>query len=308
MKAFYLILATVALVVFTACGGSSGSNNDTSSSSQASTQSSEAAQSSSEAGSSSSTAQSSSEAASSSSIASAGSAPAKTLKSLAAASTFLSQSTTTGLVDSLSSLQGITSGAAQLRAIPLNSCTSGSASLDYSATSITIIFDQCATGTSTMNGTMSVANATATTPSYTFTNFTMVTPENTVFFNATITASTNLSGSTLVSYDVTITGEMTVTEGSTVKRIVFTNYHANSQGNATSVNGTIEIDNTPELCNSNGTYVVSTVTPITYDNSGNITGGAINIDGDVYTFHADGTVSVNGETYRLDELQQTCIG
>jgi len=283
MKAFYLFFTALVLVVFTACGGGSSSGNDTQS-------------------------QTSSQTASNSSIASAGSAPAKTVKSLAAASTFLSQSTTTGILNSLSSLQTIASPSAQLRAIPLNTCTSGSASLDYSATSIIIIFNQCVTSGSTMNGTMSVADAMTSTPSYTFTNFTIVTPENTVFLNATITASTTLSGSTIESYDVTMTGEMTATEGSRVNRIIFTSYHANSQGNTTRVDGTIEIDNTPEVCNSNGIYVVSTVTPITYDNSGNITGGAINISGDVYTFHNDGTVSVNGETYSLDELESTCIG
>jgi len=288
MKAFYLFFTALVLVIFTACGGGSSSSGDTQSSS--------------------SSTQISSQTGSSSSIASAGSAPAKTLKSLAAASTFLSQSTTASLVGSLSSLQNIASGSAQLRAVALNTCTSGSASLDYSATSITITFNQCATGTSTVNGTMNVVNATTTTPSYTFTNFTMTTPENTVFFNATITAATNLSESALESYDMTITGEMTVTKGSTVNRIVFTNYHASAQSNATRVDGTIEIDNTPEVCNSNGTYVIETVTPITYDNSGNITGGALTINGDVYTFHADGTVSVNAETYSLDELQSTCIG
>lgn len=283
MKAFYLFFTTLVLVIFTACGGGSSSGNDTQS-------------------------QTSSQTASNSSIASAGSAPAKTVKSLAAASTFLNQSTTTGILNSLSSLQTIASPSAQLRVIPLNTCTSGSASLDYSATSIIIIFNQCVTSDSTMNGTMSVADAMTSTPSYTFTNFTIVTPENTVFLNATITASTTLSGSTIESYDVTMTGEMTVTEGSSVNRIIFTSYHANSHGNTTRIDGTIEIDNTPEVCNSNGTYVVSTITPITYDNSNNITGGAININGDVYTFHDDGTVSVNGETYRLDELESTCIG
>jgi hypothetical protein len=288
MKAFYLALSVAILVVFTACGGGGGSSNTDTPSSTAS--------------------QTSSQTGSNSSVAPASSASSKTLKSLAAANGFLSQDTTKSLIDSLSILQGIASGAPKLRSpVALNICTSGSASFDYTASAITIIFNQCAVETSTMNGTMVISNTASTTPTYTFTNYTMVTDEGTIYLNATISASTTFSGSTVVSYDVTITGEMTVTEGSTVNRIVFTNYHAYAEDNAMTVNGTIEIDNDPEVCNSNGTYVVSTLSPITYDTNGNITGGSININGDVYTFHADGTVSVNGETYNLDELESSCV-
>jgi len=138
----------------------------------------------------------------------------------------------------------------------------------------------------------------------TFTNFTMNDGTTESYMNMTMNASTTVSGSGLSGYDITINGTMKKTESGASKEISFSNYHAQMSNNAASINGTITINNTPDICGSNGTYAISTTTPLTYDSSGEITGGTLVINGNTYTFNGDGTVTVNGtDTVNIEDLQ-----
>ncbi len=287
MTKLALIFGAFALVFFTACGGGGGGGGSTASSS------------------------------SGGSTSSSGSSGTDT-STIAAAGMLLDPTFAQGLVDALGGLSDIGTAPqlrSETRAAYNVDCQGGGtvAFASSSSTSFTLTFNQCVSGGSTINGKMTMSNATTSgtniTGTYQFVNLTADYGGTSTYMNATVQISAQMSGGTLTSYDMTLTGTIESTSNNETSSVTFTNYHTTmTNSNSISINGKVTVNNNPEVCNSNGTYTITTVTPITYNNQGDITGGQLTINGDTYTFNSNGTVTVNGQTYDLDELEASCVG
>ncbi|MBN2897072.1 MAG: hypothetical protein JXK05_14410 [Campylobacterales bacterium] len=301
MNRVSLFLSAAALAFLTACGGggSSGGSN-TASSSSAPVNGSTSSQASSIQSVSSSSAQGTQS--SSSSL----TAQASTL---AAAGMLVDSEFISGMLGIANAFSN-TGFASNLRAAQTIPCQSGTMNYDITTGGPNITFNQCVNDGTTINGTMSSSNFNASangySGTYTFSNFTIDDTETHTFMNLSMQTNVQLSGTTLTSYDVTMNGRMEATEEGQMSRLTFTDYRAVMTNNSVSISGTFELYRDPEVCNANGTYTITTVTPITYNTNGEVTGGALNINGTVYTFNANQTVTVNGQTYDLEELESTC--
>ncbi len=273
MRKSILAFSFIALVFFTACGGGGGSSNDTS-------------------------------------------APTEASSNIAVAAMMLDPSLAQGLVSSMRTLSDIGLSARQspTRATdPIDCQGGGTVTLELSSlTSFSSIFDHCVNGSSTLNGTMTMSNVSSSVSSvsgtFEFSNLTVVSGGASTYMDATIQMSAQISGETLSSYDITVNGTIESTAGSYISRETFSNYQMTMIDNAVSIDGTVTLSNTPEVCNTNGTYTIVTVTPITFDEEGNITGGQLTLNGNTYTFNDDKTVTYNNETYNLDALESSCSG
>ena len=189
----------------------------------------------------------------------------------------------------------------------------GTIGVGAGVSSATMTFNNCTQAGVTKNGSISISsiqyNATYTSfsASYSFNDLTVTDGTRMTYLNMTGTASTTLSNNTMASYDATLSGRIEITEGSQLYRFDLSNYHCQMNNNAFTINGTIAISNDPDLCGANGTYTVTTSTPITVDGNGNVTGGVLVINGKTYTYNSNGTVTVDGKTVSQSDLQ-ACQG
>lgn len=188
-------------------------------------------------------------------------------------------------------------------------CESGSMNIQPGTTSTSMTFNQCMNGGTTLNGSMTATNLSSsgnsTSGTYTFNAFTVTDGSTTTYLNATYTATVSYSGATLNSYDVSLNGTFEISKDGATQRYVFTNYEASVNSNQLTVNGTVSIQNDPNVCEANGDYTVQTIAPITVDVNGNVIGGTIKVNGDTIVYNSDGTATVNGQTVSLSELD-TC--
>ena len=149
---------------------------------------------------------------------------------------------------------------------------------------------------------MDVSYTTETNGTIVFSNFSIDDGETYTFLNATMipTAVSTFS----------INGTLEVTEGDALMRVVFDKYTYMSSGNHFTVNGGISIQAQPDLCGANGDYTITTTVPLTVNANGYVSGTIEVAEGGnttVTVFNGDGTATINGQTYDLSELEDTCV-
>ncbi len=226
--------------------------------------------------------------------------------------------TTVALTDSLSGLATLGLSPtlrASLRVPTTQACsTSGSmttdlnyAELSAGVLNISVSYDNCVEGPLTIDGILSlsgnidlatfqVSNLTAT-----LDNFSASMDGDTSTMNGTIeipmATKTEISMILNARVEGRIDGKSVVFE--------YTDYSLVASGDSKEVNGTVLVDYTPDSC-VDGTYVLETVNPLITNTSGAITGGSIKVNGQLYTFNANGTVSttIDGETITISPDQE----
>ncbi len=228
--------------------------------------------------------------------------------------------TTSSLTKGLSSLAtlGLSAPSLQakkLRAPTTQNCSGGgsmSTNLNYAelqsgVLNISVSYDNCVESSVTTDGTLSlsgnidlatfqVSNLTAT-----LDHFTVSVSGDVSMMNGTIEIP--VATTTQISMILNATVEGTI-DGKSVQ-FEYRNYALESSGNSMHMNGTIVVDYTPDSC-VDGTYTIETISPITTNASGAITGGSLKVNGQLYTFNANGTVSttINGETITIKPEEQ----
>ena len=179
---------------------------------------------------------------------------------------------------------------------------------DEGAGTLKISFDHCSMETETYNGEIDINGASGIgiggTVIYTIRHLTVTSGDETTFLDLTLKVSNSVG--TSQTFDIEMTGKTEVTTSESVERATYDHFHVVSSEGSTSIEGTVSLSTDPDACGVSGTYVFETLVPITYDRTGRITGGKLKINGDIYTFNADGTISVNGQTYSYEEIQQQC--
>ncbi len=97
-------------------------------------------------------------------------------------------------------------------------------------------------------------------------------------------------------YTSTINGTIDTTESINSTHTQYTNYKITSTTSTIAIDGTITINNTPEVCGGNGSYTIETVSPMNISDYETITSGEININDYNYVFHSDNTVTITADT------------
>ena len=159
-----------------------------------------------------------------------------------------------------------------------------------------ITFDKCKNGSTTLTGTVIIREN-----GFTFEDFRSDDNGETTYLDATITTNGQMTED---HYDVTLNGTMEVSKAEATERYVFTDFRSRSEADGLRIDGSISIQNDPDRCGTNGDYTFSTIDPLVVGDSG-IVSGTLKINNDTVVFHADGTITVNGETISPDELE-TC--
>ncbi len=281
MKKWSMIFAFGLAALLTACGGSGGGGDTEGSSSSGGAHSSVAA--------------------------------AAPKKAIAAAAIVLSRDFYEGMLGALGGFTAQQPAAAAPRDLPPTVACEGGGNMTYSANesagTVNISFDQCTMETETYNGEIDIkisgGSPAAGTATVVIKHLTVTSGDETTLLNLTLTVKNGIG--TVQSYDIELTGTTEVTTSESVERATYDHFHVVSSEGSTSIDGTISISSDPDACGISGTYAFQTLEPITYDRTGRITGGKLKINGDVYTFNADGTISVNGQTYSYEDIQQQCI-
>ena len=227
-------------------------------------------------------------------------------------------STTVSLSNSLSGLATLglsPSLRASLRVPTTQACsTSGTmttdlnyAELQAGVLDISVSYNNCVEGPLTTDGTLSltgnidlatlqVSNLIAT-----LDNFSASMDGDTSTMNGTIeipmATKTELSMILNARVEGTVDGKPVVFE--------YTNYSLVASGDSMEINGTVLVNFTPDSC-VDGTYVIETISPLTTNSSGAITGGSIKVNGQLYTFNANGTLSttIDGKTITVEADQE----
>lgn len=219
---------------------------------------------------------------------------------LYAAQTLMGNNSATGIFNSFSN----TSSAPKLRQVV--NCNSGSMNINAtSQTDVSALFSNCSNEPGTvLNGEFSMkANSDSTSGTFTLKNFTMKSPEGSYSFNLTMLYSSSNGSNT----DLTLDGSGSLNQNGNKASFIYDNLKVSSGSNGTTINGTIGVDYTPDLCGE-GTYAIKTIHPL-YGTT-TITSGELEINGANYVYHADGTVTitVNGTSTTIDQnaLNTTC--
>lgn len=308
MNRVSLFVGAAALTLMTACGGGGGGGSNTPTSSSAASEASSTAVSQSSVSSVASSASSVSSVASSiSSAASSTSANSATLtkakKDLAAFGAF----------DMLSAMGSVTTaagGAAPSLRIDYSAyvCPNGGTA-DISANGMS--YSNCVNGNIKQNGSITYTNVSATATSvsgtYKFNNYMVEVGDESSLMNATIALTATLSNYALSSYDATINGSFEYEEPGHTAQVTLSNYKVKFTNNTFTLSGTVTVNNNPDPCGTNGTYTFQTISPLTYGVDGRINGGTLRVGNTDYKFNSNGTVTVDGQTYTLEELENSCV-
>ncbi len=244
----------------------------------------------------------------------AGKAPAAAAVSIV--DTFIGEGLAGTLAGMSSQGQGLPLAAArEARAEPVTvRCQSGgSLTISANQSTSTIVFNQCTTDGSTVNGTMKISNTTYAHNEFsgTFELQHMTVTEGTLStyldLKYTISYEMGSGGSGLSNYLIKISGDVEVTKGNEVSRSHIDNLTVKMAEDKMWLDGKFTIENDPNVCEMNGTYTIRTIQPLTIDKTTHtVTGGEIKINDSTVRFNADGTVTVDGHTYTLSELQEQC--
>lgn len=266
-------MLAAAMLLFVGCGGGSSSDNGSGGNGTASS--------------------SASSVSSSSSVGSSSSVAGTVPKALAAAQAMIVGGFAESMLNATNAggVAGAPSRSAARTDVSSYVCPNGG-SADITGTTLT--FSNCQSEGITLNGSMT-SDASGTT---TFSEFSSDDGSSYTYIDATM--STNGTASS-TAYDISINGTFEHTENGETERIVFTNYHATRNGDSFTVDGTVSIQNDPDVCDANGDYVIQTVVPLTINASGYVS-GTIKVNGDTIVYNGDGTATINGETYELDGL------
>ncbi len=159
-----------------------------------------------------------------------------------------------------------------------------------------ITFDKCKNESTVLTGTVIIREN-----GFTFEDFRSDNNGETTYLDATITTNGEMTEN---HYDVTLNGTMEVAKAEATERYVFTDFRSRSEADGLRIDGSISIQNDPDRCGTNGDYTFATLDPLVVGDSG-IVSGTLKINNDTVVFHADGTITVNGETISPDELE-TC--
>lgn len=281
-------LCAAAVLSLAGCGDSGSNNNESSSSSSSAASTSSTASS-----------QTSSTATSTSSTGTSSSAGAQSTPNSLKASYLMAVG---GLSESLLELSNVAGGsAAASRSYESREdfsaylCPQGG-SADYTGSTFT--FDMCVGADGTvMDGSFSAG----TDGIIVFSSFSIDDGESYTYLNATMTLAS--------AAEFSIDGTFEVTEGDEMIRIVFDDYTYMVSGNQFTVNGGISIQAQPDLCGANGDYTITTTVPLTVNANGYVSGTIEVAEGGnitVIVFNGDGTATINGQTYDLSELEDTC--
>ena len=288
MKKWSMIIAFGLAALLTACGGGGGEENEGSSSSLISSE-----------GSSASGGAHSSEAAT------------ESKKAIAAVVSVLSRDFLGEMMTGLGDFTAMqpTRGVREL--LPSQDCEGGGTmrySIDEKAGTMSVSFDECKMGTETSDGEIDISGLSGTQTggavTYTLKRYMVTSADRTTLSNMTVIVK-NGQGS-LQSSDIEMTGKMEVETKTAVVRYMFEHFHVLLDGREVSIDGRFSISADPDSCGMSGTYDYETIEPLMTDRSGRIISGKLKINGDIYTFNADGTISVNGQTYSYEEIQQQC--
>jgi len=224
--------------------------------------------------------------------------------------------TTSALTESLSALTSLTGAAplrnrTTLRNATTKSCSSGgtmATDLDYNELAkgilnISVDYSNCQEGPLLQNGLLklegnidlksyAVSNLVAT-----LTNFSVTLAGDTTTMTGVIDIPSASSSELSMVIDATVDG---VIDGKKVQ-FEYHDYAVVVQGNSVEINGGFKVDYTPDSC-VDGLYDIETITPLTLTDSGDIVSGSMRVNGQLYTFNADGTIStvVNGETIIIE--------
>ncbi len=317
MNRFTMFVGASALALLTACGGGSDSDGGKdSSSSVPSSQASSASSIQSSVASSQSSVQSSIASSVSSSASSVLSSAGGSTSSVPASSATFTKAkkdlAAFGAFDfqgALGSAAAIASGSApKLRTdISAYVCPNGGTA-DASANGMT--YKNCVNGTMKTNGSVTYSNVTASETSvsgtYKFNNYMVEIEDESTLMNLTIKLSANLSSYQVISYDATIDGSAEVERPGHSDKVTLNNYKVHVANNAYTISGSVTVNSNPDTCGANGTYTYKTISPLTYGSDFRINGGTLQVGSTSYVFNSNGTVTVNGETYTLAELENSC--
>lgn len=170
-------------------------------------------------------------------------------------------------------------------------CPNGG-SANVTDTSVTYV--NCQKADMTLNGTVTENHV----DTVTFNEFSIHEADGETYINATISGNEDWTDD---KYDMLINGTFEYTTNDSTVRVVFTDYHILRNGSSFTVDGTVSIQNDPNICGANGDYVFQTIVPLTVNANG-LPSGTIKVNDDTIVFNGDGTATINGETYSLDEL------
>jgi hypothetical protein len=228
--------------------------------------------------------------------------------------------TTSALTRSLGSLSTL-AGAASLRSrsalrtATTKSCSNGGAmttDIDYNelvagVLDISVNYKNCQEGPLLQNGRLKL-EGNIDLKSYSVSNLFATLDDFTVTVDGT---SSSMTGT--ITIDSASAAELSMLIDATVESVVdgksvqfeYKKYALVVKGHTIEINGGFSVDYTPDSC-IDGSYTIETVTPLTLTDSGDIVSGSMKINTQLYTFHADGTVSttINGETIIIDSSDE----
>lgn len=174
---------------------------------------------------------------------------------------------------------------------------------------VALTFAQCGQAGAVLNGLLDAQNilydpSGSASGDFAFSHFTRDDGITYLLLDGTIHAAVERSGDTLAAYSALINGLLEITLNEALQHYTFTEYRADFTGDALRLNGGVSIHNVPERCGGNGDYAISTTRPITLDDSGRITGGELVVNGSVFTYHGDGSVTAGSATILPSDLAQ----
>ena len=120
----------------------------------------------------------------------------------------------------------------------------------------------------------------------------------------TIDATMDFESDSSDGFITTMNGTIDTVASAYSTHASYTNYKVTTTASSTSIDGTVTISNTPNLCNGNGTYVITTTSAMTFSDYGTITSGEVNINGNNYVFHSNDTVTITAADGSSETVEQ----